>query len=290
VKLKKLFVINPKAGDPRKNRIFLRTLGSVGGKSSGHKIVHTKSPGHATRIVQNWASHYDIVVSVGGDGTVNEVGKGLIQQKSTMGIIPKGSGNGLARELNIPSNIRKAIRLLDTMETKTIDTIRINDMLCLNMAGTGFDAEVAFEFENRKKRGLLNYIASTLRVYGRYKPAGITVENDGRLIEEQAFLVSIANSRQFGNNAFIAPLADLEDGYFDICILRPFPLWLAPILAFMLFNKTIHRSKYYQTFRAKSARIYTEGNMKWHVDGEPCKISSPVDVSINPGSLKVLAS
>jgi YegS/Rv2252/BmrU family lipid kinase len=290
VKLKKLFIINPKAGNPRKNRIVLRTLRLLSRKSPGHKIIHTKSAGHATRIVHRSASHYDVVVSVGGDGTVNEVGKGLIHQKSTMGIIPKGSGNGLARELNIPNNIRKAIRLLDIMNTKTIDTIRINDLLCLNMAGTGFDAEVAFEFESRKHRGLLNYIVSAFRVFSRYKPVGVTVEIDGRIMEEQAFLVSIANSRQFGNNAFIAPLADLEDGYFDICILRPFPLWLTPVLAFMLFNKTIHQSKFYKTFRAKSARIYAEGNLRWHVDGEPCNISSPVDVSINPRSLKVLAS
>lgn len=285
-----LFIYNPVAGH-RHKEISRKNLDRIGRKIGARfDFVVTKAPGHATQIAQENRDKYDLIVAVGGDGTANEIGKALVGAGTALGILPKGSGNGLARELNMSGDVHKVLQMLISWHVRSIDTLSLNGRECLNVAGTGFDADVAFAFSQTKQRGFLSYIKSTIEVFRRHKPIRVYIESDGLLTEEEAFLVSFANSRQFGNNAFIAPHARLEDGFFDICIIRPFPWWYAPVLAVRLFSKNIHHSRYYRGYQAKSALFRSEGTVKWHIDGEPVLMENPIRIELRPSSLRVLAA
>jgi diacylglycerol kinase (ATP) len=284
-----LFIYNPIAGH-RHNEISRRELDKIGRRSGAQfDFVVTLAPGHATEIAIENRDRYDLIVAVGGDGTVNEIGKALVGANTALGILPKGSGNGLARELNMGADVHKALQMLMSCHVRNIDTLSLNGRECLNVAGTGFDADVAFAFSQTGKRGFLSYVKSTIEVFRRHRPIQVLIEIEGMIIEELAFLVSFANSRQFGNNAYIAPKAQLEDGLFDICILTPFPWWYAPVLAFRLFNKSIHRSRFYRSYQASSALFSSEEQVKWHIDGEPVLMEGPIRIELHRASLKVLA-
>lgn len=289
LKNKILLIFNPAAG--KKKALKTEIFGVNGASEAKFKIKRTKSPGHATELAKKNRDKYLIVTAIGGDGTVNEVASGLVNTDIPLGIIPNGSGNGLARELGIPMNKKKAFDLLKKSTPIHIDTLLLNDHPCVNMAGIGFDTRVAHFFDKMKARGFLNYIQATLKLMHTYKPLHIKMLLDEtQKVDEKVFLCSFANSRQFGNNAFIAPDAKLNDGLIHIAILRPFPWYAAPVLAWQLFSKKIHLSPYYQSFTAGKCILDLEKELEMHIDGEPKIVQGPVQITVKPSSLRVIGT
>lgn len=283
-----LFIINPISGSKKgvlAKAIIEKTIDST---KFSHTTVQTEYGGHATELAIENHDKYNIIVAVGGDGTINEVAKGLAGFKTLMGIIPCGSGNGLARHLNIPLNLNKAIQAVFNDTYKQIDTCILNDNFFINVAGTGFDAFVAHVFNSGSNRGLINYVKITVKEFFKYKSKTYTIKVDNETIEKTAFSICFANSTQFGNNAYIAPTADISDGLIDLVIIKKFPLWKSPLLAVRLFNKTMHKSKYIETIKTSKATISSTGNNYVHIDGESKEVAFPVTIEVSSKKLMIV--
>ena len=288
--IKILFIINPVAGT-KKNIKSLEKLieKTIDLNQFELHIEYTKYAFHGTEIAEQAVKNkFNVIVAVGGDGTINEISKALINTDTIFAIIPKGSGNGLARYLKIPMNTERALKLINKLNVKKIDTIKINGKYYVNMAGLGFDAHISHLFANYGKRGFLSYAKLVLREFKKYKPEKYIVKSDGNEIETEAFLISLANSSQFGNEAHIAPHAKINDGLVDIVILKKFPLSKSMQIASMIYTKRLHKSKYYQLIRTDKAEITCTNKIKGHIDGEPSHFEQNINVQVLASSLKVL--
>jgi diacylglycerol kinase (ATP) len=211
----------------------------------------------------------------------------LINTSTALAILPAGSGNGLARHLNIPLSLDKAMQVINRSHSISIDTVKINEERYLGMAGVGFDAHIGWEFARFGKRGFKSYINVFLREYPKYRPADYTLWLDGKELKRKALLISFANGSQYGNNAAIAPGADLTDGLIDVCILRDFHLGNVPGLAWRLFNKRMQGSRFLETIRAKEVIVHQEAETA-HIDGEPVLLGKEIKIKVDPLSLKVI--
>lgn len=252
-------------------------------------FLYTKYPGHAYELARDAVKeHVDVVVAVGGDGTINEVGTGIVGTDTRMAIVPCGSGNGLARSLGIPLSWKMAVKALNAFRSRRIDTGILNDFRFFNMAGTGFDAHISNEFASLKGRGFGGYVKKAFSEVLNYKPAQYRLTIDGEVYEREAFMISFANSSQYGNNAYIAPRALLDDGIIDICIIKPFPLYLFISMGLRMFAKTSEQSRYVEIIKGRSVRIESVTNSLVHIDGEAKKIEKEISISVDPLSLSVL--
>ncbi|MGE5424270.1 MAG: diacylglycerol/lipid kinase family protein, partial [Syntrophothermus sp.] len=229
-----------------------------------------------------------VVVAVGGDGTVNEIGQALVGTSVAMGIIPAGSGNGLARHLKIPFTFEKAIRVLNQGKIHAIDTATINDRVFLNVAGVGYEAFVAKKFARASKRGFFTYFRIVTNEYPGYKPKKYVLTIDGKKIIRRALTISFANSNQWGNNASVAPQASVDDGYIDLCIIRRIPLLKLPFLVPLLFIRTFHKTHYIEIIRVKEVTIERKKGKSIHFDGDPFQMGEILEMKINPLSLNVI--
>lgn len=284
-----LFIINPISGIGRQKTIEKHVYNLLKNKNFDIDFAYTKAPKHALEISKSVANKIDIVVAVGGDGTINEVSNGLIFSSTTMGIIPTGSGNGLAKYLKIPTFTDRAIRFLEVAETRTIDTVKINDLFFVNVAGLGFDAEISHDFASFGSRGFKSYLQLITKTIQNYRSKEYSlIINDEEYIKK-AFLICFANSSTWGNNAHIAPKAKIDDGKLDIAIIEDFPIAETPILAARLFAQNIHKSKYHKLISSESVIIKNNSLLKMHIDGEPIIFEGDVKIEIIPNSLKVLA-
>jgi len=282
-----LFIINPVIRKRKKKKILLGIAHILDKNSFDYKIQFSDFPGHTAEIVRQNIDGFDVFVAAGGDGTINEISKVLVGTEKILGIIPTGSGNGLARHLKIPLNIFDAIKKINQFHIRIIDTVNINEYTFVNVAGIGFDALVAHKFSSSVSRGFFSYSYHVLKEFIRFEPIVISMVADGEKYTKKVLIIAIANSSQFGYNAFISPLSHINDGFFEICCLKKFPVLLFPLLAVRLFTKTIHKSKYFEMVSAKEAKL--EHTPFIHVDGEPLKISEIMEIKINPTSLKVIA-
>jgi YegS/Rv2252/BmrU family lipid kinase len=282
-----VFIVNPKSGVNKKQRI-LKQLASDLDKRFVYEIKQTERPAHATELAKEAIQEGAVaVVAIGGDGTVNEVAKGLIHTKTALGVIPAGSGNGFARHLKIPMQIKAAIKKINAFQKQTIDSATINGEAFLATAGLGFDAHVGWKFANFGHRGFFSYMQVTTNEFFRFKPRIYELEVDGIKMETSAFLINIANAGQYGNNAWIAPSASISDGKLNLCILEKFPHYEAPEIIFRLFSKQIEQSKYYKVIRAKEVRIKKPD--RFHMDGEPRESLEDIMIRVVPNSLEVIA-
>jgi len=251
-------------------------------------LHYTETAHHASALAKEAVrNRAEIVVAVGGDGSVNEISQALIGSETLLAIIPTGSGNGLARYLNIPLDRGAAIETIQKGKVETIDTICVNDRFYLGFAGIGFDAEVAWAFSEFGYRGFLSYLLLTLNKFPLYQPITYQLIIDGIHITREAFLICFANSSQFGNGAFIAPTAKIDDGYVDVVILKKFPFSAATRLATQLFNRTLHLSKYVEIIKCKEILI-NQPHLKAHIDGEPVFFPNGLRLQVVPSSLKIL--
>jgi len=283
-----LFLINPISGIGKQKTIENLLKKDFNNEKGEYEIQYTQHRGHAHELSQAAIGHFDIVVAVGGDGTVNEVGSALIGSKTALAIIPTGSGNGLARYLQIPLRINRAIQVINQMKFKTIDTLSVNGQASLNVAGIGFDAFISHKFADIKDRGPLGYMKMIPKEFANYQSQTYTITIKGEKYKLPAFLLSFANSSQWGNNVHIAPQAKIDDGLIDVCIIKEFPKFTAPALLISLLDQSLDQRPYDVVTRAKNIEIECDVPMLGHLDGEPVKLGQKAKIEINPLSLKVV--
>lgn len=289
-KRKVFFIINKFAGHKRKhtNEVYEMVSG-IQNANMDFEYAYTNHRGHASELaLKAFHSGFDLIVAVGGDGTVNEVARSLAGSDVLMGIIPRGSGNGLARELGIPMSLRKSVQTLIDGKPKTIDVCAVNKQHFLCTAGLGFDARVADMMARAHKRGFWKYVQITLAESFSFRPFRVKMEMDGRLIDEPVFLVTFANARQFGNNAFIAPGADISDGLIDVVVVKPFTRIFLPFFGIGLFAGYIPRLPFVENYKVKKVLIHSAETGIYHFDGEPGQISFPSEISIEPKKLSII--
>jgi YegS/Rv2252/BmrU family lipid kinase len=228
------------------------------------------------------------VIIAGGDGSINEVGATLAGTNVALGILPAGSGNGLARSLGIPINAKGAVENLNGYHFRTIDTGLANGRPFMNMAGVGFDAAVAHAFHKQKKRGIFKYFMLGLRELQNYELQNYRIVADGREFERKAYLISLANSAQYGNDALVAPKAKVDDGQLDAVVVNKFPFYQFFVLFYRLFRGTLDQSPHIKTFKFKEMTITQERDDVAHLDGDPFELGKTLEIKINPKSLKVI--
>jgi len=253
-------------------------------KNNGKTVEYafTNHPGHATELArQASAGGFDLVVAVGGDGTVNETALGLVGTETPMGIIPMGSGNGLARELGIPMNMRKSARTLIDGNTLHLDVCTLNNQRFLCTSGIGFDALVADKMSKASSRGFLKYVQLVVQESIFFKPVAVKMKIDGKALERFVFLITFANASQFGNNAFIAPGASMTDGLIDVIVVRKFAKIWMPFFAIALFSKLVPRLPFVDCYKARKIELEVANTPYFHFDGEPGKLQIPAKVEIN---------
>ena len=286
-----VFVVNPISGTQGKKAILKWIDERIDRSIYDYSIVKTEYAGHATQIALSAAQEGAyMVVAIGGDGTINEIGRSLVHTDTALGIIPCGSGNGLARHLHIPMEPKAAIDIINQGNRCCIDYGKINNIPFFCTCGVGFDAFVSLKFADSGKRGLLTYLENTLHESLTYQPETYEIENEEGTVKYKAFLIACGNASQYGNNAYIAPQASLTDGLMDVTIMEPFTVLDVPSLSFQLFNKTLDQNSRIKTMRAKRIRIHRAKEGVLHFDGDPLMAGKELDIEIIPQGLYVIAS
>lgn len=283
---KALFILNPYAGAPPVKFIISKELDRRKHELECIKSLSIDESG--TTIKKNFEK-YEVFVAAGGDGTVHTVAGELIGKNKLLGVLPIGSGNGFAKELGFRPQIRSLLHDIEKKECLEIDVIEINDNLCLNVAGVGLDSFVAHSFNKMKTRGLTTYVFVTLINFIKLRPFKASVSIAGEeVFSGKLFVLNVANTRQFGNNAYIAPGAIPNDGKMDIVLIKPFPKILAPKIVWLLFTKNLHKSKYVRCIKTCDEVTIRTDETRFQIDGEPVTISGSAVARIKPGALKVL--
>jgi len=252
-------------------------------------IVFTEYAGHATELAYQYARMgFDAVVAVGGDGTVNEVARGLKGTKTAMGVIPMGSGNGFARHLNIPIRPQKALEMINHSEPISVDYGLANGRLFVSTCGTGFDAVIADHFAGSNKRGFATYLRNIIKDVFSYSPQTYHIVGDGLDVSHRAFLITFANANQWGYEALIAPRASVQDGKMDIMIMSSNAILGSASLALRLFAGNIDNSYFMDTLRAKEVTLEREEKEPFHIDGDPVEMEKDIHIKIVEDGLRVL--
>lgn len=237
--------------------------------------------------IQKHFNEVDVFVAIGGDGTISTVAKQLINTEKVLAIFPAGSGNGFSNETQFSKNLDELLNKLKAKKSRKIDTFTVNDRLSINVSGTGFDGKVVKEFE-KTNRGFKNYIKVSLKTFFNYKPIKLKFFDENyKQYNGKYLMVNIANTRQFGNNAYIAPMASKSDGLVDMVLVKKFPLTYSPLFAFRMFTKKLKEDDYI-TYLPVSEIEFKVNTKNWHLDGEFNKIKSPIHVKVQPSSLNIL--
>lgn len=256
-----------------------------------YEIAVTQYAGHASEIAAKAKDDgVDVVVAVGGDGTVNEVARAIVHSSTALGIIPCGSGNGLARHLLLPLNVRKAIEVINRCEIRQLDYGIINDYPFFCTCGMGFDAFVSMKFAEAGKRGPITYVENVLREGLKYKPETYTIEDESGTLQYKAFLISCANASQYGNNAYIAPQASMSDGLMDVIIMEPFDVFEAPQISIEMFSKTLDKNSKIKTFRTRHLHIHRDKPGVIHYDGDPVMTGADIDIELKPKGINIIVN
>lgn len=256
-----------------------------------YEIAVTQYAGHASEIAAKAKDDgVDVVVAIGGDGTVNEVARAIVHSSTALGIIPCGSGNGLARHLLLPLNVRKAIEVINRCEIRQLDYGIINDYPFFCTCGMGFDAFVSMKFAEAGKRGPITYVENVLREGLKYKPETYTIEDDNGTLQYKAFLISCANASQYGNNAYIAPQASMSDGLMDVIIMEPFDVFEAPQISIEMFSKTLDKNSKIKTFRTRHLHIHRDKPGVIHYDGDPVMTGADIDIELKPKGINIIVN
>ncbi len=289
VKRKIVFVYNPISGSHKLLPVVPIIEKFINNDIYDYEIINTQHKGHATEIAREYAARrYDAVIAVGGDGTVNEVGCGLIGSDTALGIIPCGSGNGLARHLGIPIDPFKAVKWLDKSIFTDIDYGTMNGQPFFCTCGVGFDAKVSDSFSKAGTRGVLTYLESIMKEIATYHNETYKLSFDNSSETFEAFFITCANADQWGNNAFIAPTASLQDSLLDVIAAHPFNVVDAPLIAFQLFNRQIDKNPKVSVRKCNGVTITRQKEGPAHYDGDPVIMGREIRIEIVPSGLKVL--
>jgi YegS/Rv2252/BmrU family lipid kinase len=290
-KRKITFIINPKSGRRLWSLKKERILKHLDTKNLSPEFLITEYPGHAKELAfEAVKGGCEIIVAVGGDGTVNEVAATLVNLEASLAILPSGSGNGLARHLKIPMQWSKAIKIIEAGNKKIIDGGTLNDSWFFCTCGIGFDARIGHKFTKINKRGFAAYLKTAVEEYTGYKPRKYAFSVDDEKFVRKAFVITVANASQYGNNAYIAPDALIDDGLFDVCIIKPFPFHKGLSLGMKLFNRSIQYSKYHEVVRGKTIKFKKpKKKYRFHYDGEAVKFGKEkIVIEMHPKTLSVI--
>ena len=286
-----LFLINPISGIGKKNTIPKCIDKYLDKSKFNHSILYTEFRKHGHLITKNNLTKYDVIVAIGGDGTVNEIGSALINSNTKLGIIPTGSGNGLARHLKIPLNIKNALKKINQYKSITIDTATVNGIPFLGTCGFGFDAFIAKKFDEHPKRGFFTYAKLIRQEFKNYKSLTYRITHQNKIEERKALMYCVANSSQFGNGFTISPKSDLQDGVFEHVFLDDFKLKDFLLIGKQFFTKQINYSKFYHEFDAKDdviIEVLNKEKVYFHIDGEPLEGDNTFKIKIVPQSLTII--
>lgn len=285
---KVLFIVNKFAGTGYQPALEGKILDICDQQEVECSIEFTRSRGHATELAAHAKENGFVqAIAVGGDGTVNEVARGLLNSSVQMGIIPRGSGNGLARHLGISLQITQALNGLFNSRVMDMDTFTVNGQLSVNVSGLGFDGHIANLFGKDKKRGLTGYVKLTILEFIRASEVNASLIIDDKEMERKAFIVAIANSSQYGNNARIAPNASVCDGLLNVTFLKKVPPYRIDFV-YDFFTGKIKNSVYCELLQAKNISIHLSKPVAYHIDGEPSGESDTFTIAIAPASLKMI--
>ncbi len=288
IKKKITFIVNPVSGNKKHLNIEDKLKLYLDHTKYNYDIFYTNYKDHATEITKSAIKDSSLIVAVGGDGTINEIAKILIgKEHHALGIIPAGSGNGLARHHRISRNFKEAIKIINNFKINCSDTASLNDKLFISTAGCGFDAHIAALFDKSIKRGFITYIKLVLKEFISYDSLNYKITIDSNAFYRNAFLITVANCTQFGNNAYISPLACSSDGKLNITLLKSFPVYAAPSLIYRLFTKKMHKSKYVETYTGKNILI-EQLSENAHIDGEVLIPGKKISINIHPHSLNII--
>ena len=286
-----VFIMNPISGTTSKAKIPDLIETTLDRELFHYELRLTEYAGHASEMTAEARDGgADMVVAVGGDGTVNEVARALVESQTALGIIPCGSGNGLARHLMLPMNAKKAIEIINRNEIHELDYGIINGHPFFCTCGMGFDAFVSQKFAEAGKRGPITYVENVLREGLKYKPETYEIRDETGTIREKAFLISCANASQYGNNAYIAPQASMKDGLLDVIIMEPFDMLDAPQISLDMFNKTLDKNSKIKTFRCQHLHVHRKQPGVIHFDGDPVMTDADVDIELKPKGLRVVVN
>ncbi len=288
MKKKICFIVNPVSGFGKQKLIEKLVGQHLDQTRFDHAFFYTKASKHATELAkQAVADSFDIVVAVGGDGSINEIGRGLIGSNTALAIVPAGSGNGLARCLDIPLDLIKAIGVINRGKEKQIDTFQFNEEHIFNISGVGFDAFINQKMMKLSNRNFFAYFKLIAKEFYKYKEQNFELTIDGASQHKKAFLICFANGSQWGHGAFISPLADNTDGLIDIVILKDVSIFNVVKIAFQLLTRSVHRSSHIETIKASEVSIKQIGDLA-QIDGETVEIGNAISIKVNPLSLKVI--
>ncbi len=285
---KMLLIVNPKAGVSSKAGMAEKLRDVLMSKGFIVDTAYTEAKGHATELARKAVSEgYGSVTICGGDGTVNEAAKALCGTGVIMGIIPSGSGNGLARHLDIPVDEEKSVDIIAKRNILSCDCGVANGRLFFCTMGLGFDGIVSHRFANAGRRGRITYIKNVVEEFSHYKAQPYRITVDGVLHQEDAFLVAVCNASQYGNNAFIAPEASVTDGMLDVVIMKSGNVMQMLLAGFDLISGMVPYNSHIETLRAQKVTIECCGEAWAHIDGEPVNLDSPVEVSCLPHNIRI---
>lgn len=288
-KKKIYFIINPKSGTSSKDDLPEKINRILNPDVLDISIFFTKYAGHGAEIAQQAAKNeVNYVIAVGGDGTVNEVGRSLVGSKTALGIIPMGSGNGLGRDLQISTNPEKALAIIAEENVIDIDYGIVNGQIFLCTCGVGFDANVAAQAAGEKHRGRLMYIKNMLVTFFQQTPKTYEISFPGGSIKDKAFVITCANASQYGYDAHIAPHADIQDGKMNVIILAPLSILEVPQTSIRLFTQRIDANKNITEIITNKVTIKCEDDAIMHIDGDPIQTGKEINVEIVNKGLKVL--
>ena len=289
-----LFIVNKYSGTGYQPEVEGRILNACEKYDIECSIEFTTGRGHATELSKDGVSKkFDRIIAVGGDGTVNEVARGLLNTSIPMGIIPKGSGNGLARHLGIDMKIIPALDQILGGKVITMDTFRMNDHLSLNVSGIGFDGHVANLFSAGQRRGFWGYTKVVVREFLSYKEfeaTGNLITPDGKEnpLSKKSFMIAIANSSQYGNNAKVAPVASVTDQSLQLAVIKKVPTQRGFHFGYQMFTGKLETGKDYECLSFQHGTIEVPFPVAYHIDGEPCGHASSFKIEIFPHSLRMI--
>ncbi len=286
---KLLAIINPISGMGGKGKMPSLIKERLASDRFDIEVVFTERSGHATVLAQDAVSDgCDIVLAVGGDGTVNEVGRAVCGTSTALAILPCGSGNGLARHLHIPMNAEKALDAVSNGVIDLVDYGTVNEQPFFCTCGVGFDAQVSYKFANEDTRGLVTYIKTTISEYFRYRAQHYRITIDGDTIDEKAFVIACCNAAQYGNNALVAPRASMQDGKIDITVIHSFNLGEAALLSARLFTSNIDRDRHVSIYRGRDILIERDDEDVMHIDGDPVMMPELLHIVCHPSAMRVV--
>lgn len=282
------FIINPISGVGKKGDIPHLIEEYLDHDKFDFDIAYTEYKAHAKTIAKEASLEgIDIVCAVGGDGSVHEAGTALIGSKTKLAILPAGSGNGLARHLKIPLNIKDAIQCINSSNAILMDTVLVNEKSFLGVGGYGFDAIIAKKFDTHTRRGLRGYIYLIIREFFKYNPINVSIDLDGKVKTLPIVLCTVANSSQFGNGFTVSPDSDVTDGKIELMILKPFSIWNAPSIIYRFFMKKSNKSRFTEITSFRKGKIKLSRKIA-HYDGEPSEVKETLNISVVPRSLNIL--